>query len=294
MAKTTYIDILPENYDLYYKNLQTGDRFTNARIIRKSLLLSDAKKLDLAGRSLFAFLGAVWKTYDIALKNQWKSAAAKIGRSNWQLFIKDSANRIRLGLVGYAVPSDLHQAKVGQLHIESPATEIKIVQYHPDHYYISQKVAGKKGMRVPLMITEALYLPLELKLNYKSNLIAAGPAPTAKLYAHVHRVYQGLDLYDDLVIDLDLVTNWKSASDTLSSVVGLAVSYDLFIHLHDVTGDLWIDNVEANHSAQNWVRDPFCEDINEVFTKAFYQVPQHWAPITVPVGAEYESIYKDF
>ena len=294
MAKVTYVDLLPENYDAFYKNLQSGDRFVNSRIIRKSLLLSDAKKRDLAGRSLFSFFADVWRTYNDATKNAWKSAAAKIGRSNWQLFIKDSANRVRLGLPDYATPSDLHQAKCGVLHIESPATEIKIVQYHPQYYYIKQKVVGKRGMYDIVKISEPFALPLEIQLNYKSNLVSSGSGSFARLYAHVHHLYQGTDLYTDLVIDIDLIADWKTVNATLTSVTGLAVNYDLYFHLYNVTGDLYIDLVEANHSAQNWVRDPFCEDINEVFTKEFYQVPKHWAPITLPTGAEYESIYKDF
>lgn len=294
MAKVTYIDLLPDQYDSYYKNLQPGDRFVNSRITRKSLLLSDAKKRDLAGRSLFGFLGSVWRTYDTTLKNSWKAAAAVIGLTNWQLFIKDSANRIRLGLVGYATPNLLHQAKFGVLHIEAPASAMKIVQYHPPYYYIRQKVAGKKGMYELVKISEPFYLPLELKLNYKSNLTSTGAGSFAKIYAVVHSLYQGTDLYTNLEISLDLIKDWNTSNNTLASVTGLAVDYVLYIELYNVTGDLYLDSIQANHTGQNWCRDPFCEDINEVFTRAFYQVPKNWAPISVPTGAEYESIYKDF
>ena len=294
MAKVTYIDLLPEDAPAYYKNLQPGDRYVNSRIVKKTSLLSKAKKKDLKGRSLFGFLAETWRTYTIAKKALWKSAGGKSGLTNWQAFIKDSANRVRLDMTGYAVPDDLHQARVGQLHIESPATEIKIVQYHPPYYYISQKVVGKRGMREIVKITEALELPLEIKVNYKSNLTSQGAGSFAKLYARVHHLYQGTDLYTNLEIDIDLIAGWKTADATLTSVLGLAVNYDLYIHLFNMRGDLYVDIVEANHSSQNWCRDPFCKDINEVFTRAFYQVPQHWAPLIVPNGSEYESIYKDF
>jgi len=294
MAKVTYIDLLPEDIDLYYKNLQAGERFVNSTISRKSLLLSDAKKIDLAGRSLFGFLGGVWGTYDSTLKNNWKSAGSKVNLSNWQLFIKDSAYRIRQGMSGYATPNDLHQAGCGNLHIESPATELKIVQLHPASYYIKQKVVGKKGQYDPVFIQESLYLPLELKLNYKSNLTSAGAGSFAKFYARVHHLYQGTDLYTNLEITIDLISDWKSATETLATVTGLAVDYTLYIHLYNVTGDLYIDHLEANHSGENWARDSYCYDINEGFTKEFYQVPKNWAGVIVPEGAEYESIYKDF
>jgi hypothetical protein len=59
-------------------------------------------------------------------------------------------------------------------------------------------------------------------------------------------------------------------------------------------GDLYIDNVKAEHSGQNWVRDTYCEDILQGFTKAFYQIPKHWAAVILPEGSMYDSIYKDF
>jgi hypothetical protein len=98
----------------------------------------------------------------------------------------------------------------------------------------------------------------------------------------------------DVEITLDLSEDWQSADVTLSSAPGYVVGYTLFFHLHDVRGSLYIDNVKAEHSGQNWVRDPFCKDINQGFTKAFYQIPKHWAATILPSGSDYESIYKDF
>jgi len=59
-------------------------------------------------------------------------------------------------------------------------------------------------------------------------------------------------------------------------------------------GDLYFDNIKAEHSGQNWVRDTFCNDINQAFTKAFFQVPKHWIADVIEEGANFESIYKDF
>ena len=294
MAKCTYVDLLPEDYDLYYGSLAPGDRFMHARIKRKTAFFSRWRKLDLGGRSLFKVLSEYWQAFNQTQKDAWNAVGAVIGLNGWQAFVEDTAARWRFDYSGTSTPNLLHNARVGKLVIASPATEIKIAQYHPQWYYIRKKVRGRKGMYEPYKIEEYLGLPLELKLSYKANLVSAGAGSFAKYYARIHHLYQGLDLYTNHELSLDFITAWKSADATISEVIGTAVNYDLYIHLYNVTGSLWIDNVECNHSAQNWVRDWDCDDINKVFTRAFYQVPMTWAPITVPEGAEYESIFETY
>lgn len=294
MAKTSYVDIPSGDVDAFYSNVQSGDRFNFARIRKKSVLLSDAKKLDLAGRSLLSVVGPLWKTLSAATQLSWKNAAAENSMTGYRLFVQDQCARLKAGLAGQATPSLLHQSLVGQLHIEAPATELKIVQYHPDHYFIKQKVPGFKNMYTPVLLEEPFSLPLEIGLNYKSNLTAQSAGAFAKFYAFIHYLYQGRDLYHTLVCDLDLVADWKNATATLSSIVSRAVHYDLYIHLFDVVGDLYIDNIVSEHNGVNWARDPFCKDINQGFTSAFYQVPKHWTGLVAPAGAEFESVYKDF
>lgn len=294
MAKTSYVDIPVADVDAFYSNVQSGDRFTYSRIRKKSVLLSDAKKLELAGRSLLSVVGEVWRGLSAAEQLAWKNAAAEMSLTGYRLFVQDHCARLKAGLAGVATPSLLHQSFVGQLHIEAPASELKIVQYHPDHYYVKQKVPGFKNMFAPTLVTESLALPLEIGLNYKSNLTAQSAGAFAKFYAYVHYLYQGRDLYHTLVIDLDLVSDWKNASATLNTIVSRAVHYDLYFHLFDVRGDLYFDNAMAEHNGVNWCRDPFCKDINQGFTSAFYQVPKHWTGLTAPAGAEFESVYKDF
>jgi len=202
------------------------------------------------------------------------------------------------------------------LHVEAPASNIKIVQLHPRSYWISQKVSGKKGMYQPVLVTEDFALPLTISLNYRAELTSAGASPSARFYAKVWYSYQGVDHFEYLELPLDLSCDWKTASAFLSveqfsnfgigtygvslfgfddwPVLGYIVGYDLYFELVDVRGDLYIDNVKAEHSAQNWVRDTYCNDIDQGFTRAFYQIPKHWAVVDVPDGAWYNSIYKDF
>jgi len=149
-------------------------------------------------------------------------------------------------------------------------------------------------MYQPVLITEDLALPVKISLNYKSNLVETAEGSFAKFYARFWHSYQGADLYTELEIPLDYVTDWKYAEANLTELLGYVVRYDLYIHLKDLTGDLYIDNVKVIHSSQNWVRDTYCHDINQGFTRAFYQIPKHWSAITLPDGASFESVYKDF
>jgi len=93
---------------------------------------------------------------------------------------------------------------------------------------------------------------------------------------------------------MDLIHDWAELSATLTTLQTIVVRYDLFLHLHDVQGELYFDNLEANHSANNWVRDPHCKKIEAGFTRNFYQVPKHWEALTLPVGASYNTNYKEF
>ena len=137
-------------------------------------------------------------------------------------------------------------------------------------------------------------MPLVLSLNYKSNLASAGAGSFAKFYADVWYSYQGKNLIKTVEIPLDLVSDWKNATATLPTVATILVGYTLYFHLYKMTGDLYIDNVKATHNGQNWVRDTYCEDIYQTFSRAFYQIPDHWAPVVLPSGAEYDSVYEDF
>ena len=294
MAKTSYIDILPETEDQFFSSLQPGDRFTFGRVARKNVLLSRKRKTGVSQRSLLPEIAAAWATLSGAQKTAWSDAGAECNLNGYRLFTQDFCARRANDLAGLATPSLFHQSWVGQIHIGAPATEVKLVQIHPRSYYVKQKVYGKKSMYNPVVVTEDLTLPFDLSLNYKSNLTAEGADPYAKLYAEFWYSYQGVNLLYNLEIPLDLVADWKNATATLSVLKSIVVRYDLHIHLHDLRGDLYFDNIKAEHGGQNWVRDPFCKDVDQSFTRNYYQIPKHWAPEIMPAGADFESIYKDF
>ena len=116
----------------------------------------------------------------------------------------------------------------------------------------------------------------------------------AKFYARFWHSYQGRNLYTDLEINLDFLEDWQITEDTLTNLLGYVVGYELNFHLINLRGTLYIDNIKAEHSGQNWARDPYCRDINQGFTRAFYQIPKNWAAITSPAGTWFESFYIDW
>jgi hypothetical protein len=327
MAKVEYIDIVPGLEDWYWSALQYGDRFTHARIRKKVAFYSRKSKKGFSQRSLLPQVAALWNALSDAQQTAWAAAAGQMGSyvltdhldqetgfeihqengskihlgtgklrylNGWRLFVQDQCARIINDIAGVATPSLFHQSWVGNIKIEAPATEAKIVQLHPRSYWVERKVAGKKAMYEPVLITEDLGLPLKISLNYNSNLTSQGAGSFAKFYAVVWYSYQGVNLNYSLEIPLDLVANWKHAEITLLSLLSIVIRVDLYFHLYNLRGDLYFDNIELEHSGQNWARDPFCKDILQGFTRAFYQIPDHWAAVTLPDGAIYDSIYKDF
>jgi len=294
MAKTTYIDILPGLEKAYFSGVNSNDRFVFSRVVKKTTLLSVKKKKGITARSLLPQIASLWNALSEPQKEAWSNAGAESDLNGFRLFVQDQSLRIKNEIAGVATPSTLHQSLVGTLHIEAPASQLKIIQIHPRSYWISKKIAGKKGMFEPVLITEDLSLPVKISLNYSSNLIETASGSFAKFFARFWHSYQGADKYTELEIPLDYFTNWKNAEAELTNLIGYVIRYDLYIHLYNLRGDLYFDNIKAEHSGQNWARDTFCKDINQGFTRAFYQIPKHWAGVVVPNGAIYDSIYKDF
>jgi len=294
MAKTSYVDLAPELSDQYFSGLQPGDRFTFSRIGRKNTLLSRKSKKGISQRSLLAEISAAWFGDAFFDQGAWNDAASYCNLTGWKLFVQDYCARRVNDLPGLATPDTFHQSWVGQIHIEAPATECKLIQAHPRNYYIMRKVTGAKSMYNPVLVTENFSLPLELSISYKSNLVASGPDPYAKFYAEIWYTYQGLNLSYILEIPFDLVSDWTVGSADIGFLRSYVVGYNLFIHLHDLRGDLYFDNIHVYHSGQNWCRDPFCKDINQGFTRNYYQVSKHWAAVIAPQGVLFESVYKDF
>lgn len=293
MAKTSVVQIPAGQEEQYNASLNSGSRFLYPRMTKKVALMSTKKKGEIANRSILPTVSAMWAELSDDERADWQSAAEVMGLSGWKLFVQDTTARLANSISGTATPSPLHQSWVGQLHIETPATEIKIEQQHPRFYYTIRKVTGKKGMLTTVKVDELFSIPLELALSYRSNLESTGAGSFARFFARVYSMSAGQTIETILSIDLDLVSDWRQVGASLDDVIGLPIRYDLFFHLYNLRGDLFIDNISAYHSGQNWVRDPYCNDINFTFEKPFDEVPKNWAGVDVPAGAWFDSNYID-
>lgn len=312
MAKTSYINLLPETELKFFSGLQSGDRFVSPRIRMKTKFFSRKRKKGISQRSLLPQIAEIWNAFSDELKNEWSEAGQQMGLNGWRLFVQDQCFRIINELPDTATPSLLHQSFVGNLYSDENGNEIKITQIHPHYYYTSKKIKGSKNSYEPVLIEEDLSLPVELSFNYSSDLICLGraaiygtanygvaeygdkDAEAAKIYCRFWHSYQGADRYSELCIDLDYISDWKNASVTLTELIGYVIRYDIYAHLKGLHGNIYFDNIKVKHNDQNWVRDTNCKDIDQGFTRAFYQVPKHWFATIIQDGTWFGSIYKDF
>ena len=291
MAKTSYLDISEELEEKYFSGLQSTDRFILPRIRVKTVIFSREKIDELTKRSYLPKCSEWWQTFSSELKGTWKSVDPHPQKHGWRTFVADQCRRINLGLEGVATPNQYHQDMVGKILIEEPAEEIELIQPHPSFYWLWKKVTGKKGMYEAVGINESFGLPLKITINYKSDLVSTGEGSFARFFATIRHLYQGQNLSHDEIIEIPLSSVWDSQNTTISTLQGLAVSYNLYIHLYKVRGTLLFDVVKAEHSGSNWVRDIYCKEIEQEFTRQWFQIPKNWGVITMPNGAGYKSIY---
>lgn len=291
MAKTSYQLIPPELSLSYSKALTSGDRYTVPRVRRRVLYFSRDKLKGFRESSLIPSLSVEWQALTPSERTAWNNAGAVCSLSGFKLFLRDRALRLKNNLSGSGEPSLLHQLEVGLLRVEAPASHIRIAQLHPSWYYVRRKVRGSRDSFESVRVNESFGLPLNLAISYNADLVAAGPSPRARFFCVVFSHYQGRTIENTVEIPFTLGAGWTRAFASFSDAVGVARGYTAFIEIADARGDLLVDNIELEHSGQNWARDPFCNDIDQGFTGAFYQVPKHWVADDVPEGAFFGSVY---
>lgn len=291
MAKVKFIDI-PAGLEPYFeKTLQAGDRFVYSTVRVTNPFVSRAKRKALTQKSQLPLCSQIWKDFTELVREAWTECGLETGLTGFRFFVQDKVLRLKNNLTGESTPSLLYQSMVGRLHVESPATGMLITQLHPLNYSVLRKITGKATMYQQVPVVEDFALPLNLYINYKSDLSAVSGGYSAKFYAIIYSSYQGRTIETPAEIEFDLVTDWKTASFGIGEVIGLVRGYALFLELDGVRGDVWFDNVQAVHSGQNWVRDTHCNNIKQGFTKKFYQVPANWVAIDLPDGSYYNSEY---
>jgi hypothetical protein len=291
MAKVSFTLVPLGLEELRGKTLTASDRFLYSSVRRKPVSIPRKRKKALTLKSVMPTASQFWAGLTSPQKDAWNSAGLASSQIGFQLFLRDVAIRLQNDLEIPSTPSDIVQYKVGHIEIAGGATAVRIEQIHPLTYFVYRKISGTRDQYNPIKITESFALPLEISISWKTDLTSAGASPFAKFYALVLSHYQGRDIYTPLEINFGLNDAWQRTTATLSSVLGLVKGYSVYIEANDVSGIIEFDNVRIYHSGQNWARDPRCDSVNSAFTKAFAQIPRHWAPEIMPSGAYFDSRY---
>ena len=199
-----------------------------------------------------------WSLFSDEVKANWKTAAEVIGQHGYNLYVQDKSYRIKNAIGGDATPSLYHQYLVGHLNVQSPASGALIAQYN----------------------SRRVNFPASFELCFKTNLVSAGADPYARLKFTWTRYYSGQNIESTETIELPLVQVWTKETKNITQYSGIRGKWRLELELHDVTGDIWFDNLWAFYSGEIKVNDPYCED-----------VVKWWKAVSLPDGATFETVY---
>ena len=289
--RITTLNVPPDLQAKYWRILAALERFFFPRLARKPRYISRRRREQLLRVTYFFVASDIWRTKSAADKQAWKDAGAKMGLNGWQLYFKDKVYRLVNDIAGDATPSIYHQHKVGHIKIESPANEILITQKHPYVWWEWYKKAGRKKMYAKQKITERLTFPFKIAISRKTDLTSVGALPYCYLIAKITHFHDGRVYYTEYPVNMPLSAAWGSQEVIISAPGGYVGTYELQIRLNDVTGDLWFDNIIAEHIGTNYARDSYCEDVAREFFNEWFNVARNWEPTNVPAGAIWESIY---
>lgn len=291
MALTGTLEVPPELLELFRKLLSSTDTRRRGAVRKHGYLQSRQQVTKLTTRSLLPQISDLRAGLTPAEIDQWKAAAAANSQNWWNLFVQDTAYRIKYGLPGLATPSLLHQYKVGRVEINAPADKVILKQYHPYKYYVNKKKRGNTTQRHDVAVFEKLVLPLEIEASYRCQLVPQKEDYSARFYAEIISSYQGRNIYTQAGFDFDINSDWTRGTAVINEVTGVVRSYNLYIELDGVRGWLEWDNVVARHTATNWARDWRCTDVNNELTRANFQIEASWEEQVLPNGSAFDSVY---
>lgn len=291
MTQVGSIEIPPEIQALWNNLVAPVSPRTYGAVRKTGYLPSRQQKLNVSTRSLLPQVRDLWAALSPTEQAAWKAAGAVTHMNGWNLFVQDTAYRLKYGIAGVAVPSLIHQYKVGRIEIAAPAQKVVLAQFHPNKYYVSKKLPGKTTQREDVAIYEYLTLPLQVGCSFRSNLTAVTGTPIAKFYGIVYSNYQGRTIETEVGFDIPLTSGWTTETATITNVIGVARSYDLYITLDGVRGWFEWDNVIALHNGTNYARDMRCNDVNNNLTRANYQLEKSWEEQFLPSNTAFDSVY---
>lgn len=287
------LEMPDELVQLFRALVRVNDSRRYGSVAKNGHLLSKEKKLKVSTRSLLPQISEYWAALTPSERAAWKSAGEASNYNQWNLFVQDTAYRLKYGYDGLATPSPLYQYKVGKVSIAAPAQGIKLKQYHPERWWKLVKVKGTKALYRDVQISEKLQLPLTFALSYKSNLTKVDDSAYARAYATIFSNYQGRTIETNCGFDLLENTPWVRDSATATDVIGEVRSYDLSLDFNGVRGEFYWDNVVARHTGTNYARDWRCFDVNNSLTRSNYQIEKSWEEEFLPTGAAFDSVYHE-
>lgn len=291
MAQVGALQIPPELLELMRSLISPTSNRRTGSVRKAGYLPSRARVNALTQRSLLPQIRDLWNNLSLLEQTRWKQAGSATGMNGWNLFVQDTAYRLKYGIPGIAAPSNLHQYKVGRIEIAAPAEKVILTQYHPELYYISKKMRGQTQLREDVAIRERLTLPLLIGTSYRCNLVPTREDYRARFYAIIYSSYQGRTIETEVGFNFDIESDWKRDTAQLTEVIGIARSYNLRIELDGLRGWFEWDNVVAQHTGSNYARDKRCNDVNNELTKVNYQIEKSWEEQFLPNGAAFDSVY---
>lgn len=291
MAQVGALQIPPELIELMRNLISPTSNRRTGSVRKAGYLPSRARVNNLTQRSLLPQLRDMWNELTYLEQTRWKQAAGTTGMNGWNLFVQDTAYRLKYGIPGIATPSNLHQYKVGRIEIAAPAERVLLVQYHPELYYVSKKMRGPTQLREDVAVHERLTLPLLIGCSYRCNLVPTREDYRARFYATIFSSYQGRTIETEVGFDFDIESDWQRDTAQLTEVIGVARAYNLRLELDGVRGWLEWDNVVAQHTGSNYARDKRCNDVNNELTKVNYQIEKSWEEQFLPHGTAFDSVY---
>lgn len=291
MAQVGSLDVPPELLELMRGLITATSNRVTGSVRKAGYIPSKAQANRLTQRSLLPQIKELWGALSAPQQAAWKAAAATTSMNGWNLFVQDTAYRLKYGIPGIATPSLLHQFKVGRIEIAAPAERVLLAQYHPAKYWVSKKMRGPTTIREDVAIYETLTLPLLIATSYRCNLVPTREDYKARFYAIIYSSYQGRTIETEIGFDFDIESDWTRDTAELTEVIGIVRSYNLWIELDGVRGWFEWDNVVAQHTGTNYARDRRCTDVNNTLTKVNYQIEKSWEEQFLPAGTAFDSVY---
>lgn len=259
MPKVENFHISPEQEELFYKSCVKKIQSYGTKIDKKDIIWRKRNFYEIEQQSVIPAVAQAWNDLRDWQQALWNDAGYYADMSGFALFSQDTAWRIANGIPGIGEPNIYHQFKVGHIKIEAPATSIIIKQ--PIAFGYNTEFA--------------------MGINYKSNLVSAGPSAYALLMLNFYIfIDEEWGWWEE---DLGLYPNdrWEFTDDYYDFGLDPITEMYLSIEIHDMQGDLYFDGVYLIAGDQNLANDWQCDKIE-----------YSWLSVSLPAGAYFNSVYS--